>query len=258
MAKRTTRLFLLALCALALAACSKAPQPPVAKIVPHELTSHGDTRIDDYYWLKERENPEVIAYLEAENAYTEAMTGDTADLQDALFAEMKGRLKEDESSAPYEKDGYWYYTRYVEGGEYPLHCRRAGSLEAPEEVMFDGNAMAAGQGYFSLRGVEVSPDTRLAVFGVDTVGRRFYTLRVKNLESGLVLADEIPDVTGNVTWAMDNKTLFYTRQDPQTLRAWQVWRHQLGTPVTADVLVYQEDDETFELRRRSIQARTAT
>ena len=245
MAKRTTRLLLPVLCALAVAACSKAPRPPVAKIVPHELTSHGDTRVDDYYWLKERENPEVIAYLEAENAYTGAMTRDTAELQAALFAEMKGRLKEDESSAPYELNGYWYYTRFVEGGEYPLNCRRPGSLEAPEEVMFDGNAMAAGHDYYSLRGVEVSPDTRLAVFGVDTVGRRFYTLRVKDLETGLVLADEIPEVTGNVTWAMDNRTLFYTRQDPQTLRAWQVWRHQLGAPVTADVLVYQEDDETF-------------
>ena len=166
-------------------------------------------------------------------------------MQDTLFAEMKGRLKEDESSAPYELDGYWYYTRYVEGGEYPLHCRRPGSMDAPEEIMFDGNAMAAGQDYFSLRGVEVSPDTRLAVFGVDTVGRRFYTLRVKNLETGLVMDDEIPDVTGNVTWAMDNRTLFYTRQDPQTLRSWQVWRHQLGTPLSADVLVFQEDDETF-------------
>ena len=231
MAKRTTRLLLPVLCLLVLAACSKAPRPPVAKIVPHELTSHGDTRVDDYYWLNERDNPEVIAYLEAENAYTEAMTADTAELQAVLFAEMKGRIKEDESSAPYELDGYWYYTRYVEGGEYPLHCRRPGSLEAPEEIMLDGNAMAAGQDYFSLRGVEISPDTRLAVFGVDTVGRRFYTLRVKNLETGLVLSDEIPEVTGNVTWAKDNRTLFYTRQDPQTLRAYQVWRHQLGTPI---------------------------
>ncbi|MBE0566491.1 MAG: S9 family peptidase [Krumholzibacteria bacterium] len=247
MAKRAL-LLVMSLLVLAGAGCGREPQPPLAAVLPHGLTIHGDTRVDDYYWLRERGNPEVIAYLEAENAYTEAMLADTRKLQDALFAEMKGRIKEDESSAPWEKDGWTYYTRFVEGGEYPLHCRRPGGMDGAEQVMFDGNAMAAGHDFFSLRGVEVSPDSRLAAFAVDTVGRRFYTVRIMNLETGLVLEDAIPDVTGNVAWALDNRTLFYSRQDPRTLRSWQIWRHELGTPVAADVLVYQEDDETFACR----------
>ncbi len=168
-------------------------------------------------------------------------------LEDTLLAEMKGRIKEDESTAPYELNGYWYYTRYVEGGEYPLECRRQGSMDGVEEVMFDGNALAAGHRYFALRGLEVSPDTRLAVVGLDTVGRRFYTLQVKDLATGRLLDDAIPDVTPDVTWALDNRTLFYVKQDPETLRAWQVWRHELGTPASADKLVYQEDDDTFSV-----------
>ncbi len=218
---------------------------PVAAVEPHAMTIHGDTRVDNYYWLNDREDPEVIAYLEAENAYLAAVMAETSDLQTELFEEMKGRIKKDDASAPYEWNGYWYYTRYVDGGEYALHCRRPGSMDGPEEIMLDGNAMGEGLGYFSLRGVNVSPDTKLAVYGVDDVGRRFYTLRVKNLVTGAVLADEIPDVTGNVTWAMDNRTLFYGKQDPETLRSHQIWRHVLGTDAAADELVYQEDDETF-------------
>ncbi|MFO7609882.1 MAG: S9 family peptidase [Candidatus Krumholzibacteriia bacterium] len=249
MAKRAFPLLpVLLLLVLAGAGCSRDPQPPVAKVVPHELTIHGDTRVDEYYWLREREDPEVIAYLQAENAYTEAMLADTRELRDTLLAEMKARIKEDESSAPVEDDGWFYYTRHVEGGEYPLHCRRPGSMDGPEQVMFDGNAMAEGHDYFSLRGVAVSPGTRLAAFAVDTVGRRFYTVRVKDLETGLTLEDVIPDVTGNVAWALDDRTLFYAKQDPRTLRSWQIWRHELGTPVQDDVLVYQENDETFSCR----------
>jgi len=246
MLKRTS-LLIGALLVLAAAGCSRAPQPPVAKKVPHEITAPGGTRTDDYYWLDERDNPDVLAYLEAENAYTAAMMKPLRKLEDTLLAEMKGRIKEDESTAPYELNGYWYYTRYVEGGEYPLHCRRQGGPEGPEEIMFDGNALAAGHRYFALRGLEVSPDTRLAVVAVDTVGRRFYTLRVKDLVTGAMLDDAIPDVTPNATWALDNRTLFYVKQDPETLRAYQVWRHELGTPVAADHLVYQEDDDTFSV-----------
>ena len=227
-------------------ASGQTPTPPVPRIAPHEMTIHGHTRVDNYYWLRERENPEVIAYLEAENAYTEAMLAGSAALRDTLLNEMKGRIRQDDSTAPYELNGWWYSLRFVEGGEYPLWCRRQNSAEGPEVVMFDGNAMAVGHDYFSLGSVEVSPDTRLAVFGVDTVGRRFYTLQVKDLTTGRVLDDVIPDVTGNVTWALDNRTLFYTKQDPATLRSWQVWRHTLGTPVAGDVLVFQEDDDTFE------------
>jgi oligopeptidase B len=239
---------LMTLSIVTLAGCSNGPQPPMAEVKPHELTMHGDTRVDDYYWLNERENPDVIAYLEAENAYLDEMMDHTKQFQADLFDEMVGRIKKDDSSAPYELKGYWYYTRFVEGGEYALHCRRPGTMEGAEEVMFDGNAMGEGHGFFSLRGVNVSPDTKLAAYAIDTVGRRFYTLRVKNLETGEILADEIPDVTANVTWAMDNRTLFYTKQDPGTLRSYQIWRHTLGTPIERDVLVYEEKDDTFSCR----------
>ena len=247
MAKRAAfRLLPLLLVTFAAGALAQAPTPPVARAVPHEMTIHGHTRSDEYYWLRQRENPEVIAYLEAENAYSEAMLAGSAALRDTLLAEMKGRIKKDDATAPYELNGYWYYIRFVEGGEYPLWCRRPGGPEGPEQVMFDGNVMAAGAGYFSLANVEVSPDGHLAVCAVDTVGRRFYTLRVKDLGTGRLLDDIIPDVTGGATWALDNRTLFYSKQDPETLRSWQVWRHVLGTPMAADVLVYQEDDVTFE------------
>jgi len=237
---------ILLLAAVGTPVSGQTPPPPTPRIAPHEMTIHGQTRVDNYYWLRERENPEVIAYLEAENAYTEAMLAGSAALRDTLLAEMKGRIKQDDSTAPYELNGWWYSVRFVEGGEYPLWCRRPGGPDGAEEVMFDGNAMAVGLDYFSLGAVEVSPDSRLAVYGVDTVGRRFYTLRVKELATGRVLDDVIPDVTGNVTWALDNRTLFYAKQDPATLRSWQIWRHELGTPVADDALVFQEDDETFE------------
>ncbi|MCP4571013.1 MAG: S9 family peptidase [bacterium] len=227
------------------AGCGGGAEPPVAKQVAHEMTIHGDTRTDDYYWLREREDPEVIAYLEAENAYTEAALDHVSGLRTELFEEMKGRIKEDESSAPYELRGYWYYDRYRPGGEYEVVCRRRGSMDGPEEIMLDGDALSEGHDYFAMRGAEVSPDNRLLIYGTDTVGRRFYTLRVKNLETGELLPDVIPDVTGNVEWAMDNRTLFYSRQDPETLRTYQIWRHELGTDPADDVLVFTEEDDTF-------------
>ncbi len=231
---------------LLLGGCSsELPDPPVADVRPHEMTIHGDTRVDNYYWLNQREDPEVIAYLEAENEYLDAAMKPQRKLEKKLFEEMKGRIKEDDSSAPFEMRGYWYYSRYVEGGEYALECRRKGSLDAPEEILFDGNEMATGLEYFSLRGPSVSFDNRYAIYGVDDQGRRFYTLRVKDLASGEILGDVIPDVTGNVVWAKDNRTFFYTRQDPETLRSWQVWRHLLGSDARDDVLIYQEDDDTF-------------
>ncbi len=220
-------------------------KPPVANIRPHELTSHGETRVDNYFWLRERENPEVIGYLEAENKYLEEVMAPTRDLQEKLFAEMKGRIKKDDDSVPYLYHGYWYFTRFEKGGEYSLHCRRPAGSDI-EEVMFNGNTMAKGDGYFSLRGVKVSPDSKKAVFGIDTEGRRFYTLRIKDLESGELFPDVITDVTGNVTWAMDNRTIFYSKQDPETLRSFQVWRHELGTGSQDDQLVYEETDDTFD------------
>jgi len=227
------------------AQAQQEPAPPVAKVVPQELVAHGHTRMDDYFWLRERENPEVIAYLEAENAYTDAVMGHTASFQEALFEEMRGRIKETDESVPYKLDDYWYYTRWEEGREYPIYARRRGSMDAPEELMFDANEFAEGHGFFSggPRGVSFGQD--IMAFATDTVGRRFYTLRFKNLTTGEILDDVIPDVTGNVAWANDNRTVFYTKQDPETLRWFQIYRHTLGTDPAEDVLVYEETDEEF-------------
>jgi len=224
-----------------------APQPPIAKIVPHRLEQHGQARIDNYYWLKERTNPEVVAYLEAENAWAAQAMKHTEALQETLFNEMVGRLKQDDSSVPYLDEGYWYYTRFVEGGNYPLYCRKKGKLSSREEVMLDANALARGQGYFSATGVQPSPGRNVLAFATDTVGRRFYTIRFKDLATGALLPDTIKDVTGNLAWANDNRTLFYTRQDPATLRSHRVYRHELGADPANDVLVYEETDETYSV-----------
>ena len=222
------------------------PAAPVAKMEPTELTAFGETRVDNYFWMRHRENPEVIQHLEAENAYLKEMLAHTDELQHKLFEEMKGRIKKDDTTVPYLYNGYLYYSRYEKGGEYALHCRRP-ALGEVEEVYLNGNTLATGAGYFSLAGVEVSPDGRKAVYGIDTAGRRFYTLRVKDLDTGNLLEDVIPDVTGDVTWAMDNRTLFYTRQDPETLRSYQVWRHELGAAPGTDTLIFEEEDDTFDV-----------
>lgn len=221
------------------------PTPPVAKVVPHELTMHGDVRVDNYYWLKERDNPEVIAYLKAENAYLDAVMKHTEPLQKKLYDEIVGRIKKDDDSVPYKRDDYYYYVRYVEGGEYPVYCRKKGSLDAPEEVMLDGNALSQGHNFFSLRGVQVSSGQDIVAYGVDTVGRRFYTISFKNLTTGESLPDVVPDVTGNLAWANDNRTVFYAKQDPETLRSYRIYRHVLGTDPAKDELVYEEPDDTF-------------
>ena len=221
------------------------PEPPVAKVVPHQLEKHGDVRTDNYYWLRERENPEVIAYLEAENEYLEKTMKHTRRLQDTLFEEIKGRIKKNDETVPYLEDGHYRYTRYEEGKEYATYCRKAGSLDAPEEILLDVNDLVEGDGFLSVRGMRVSSDKNLIAFGVDRVGRRFYTIRFKDLETGQMLPDEIPSVTPGLAWANDNRTVFYTRQDPETLRPYQIYRHTLGTDVKDDVLVYEESDDTF-------------
>jgi len=221
------------------------PAPPAARVEPKILEMHGHRRVDDYYWLRERDNPEVMAYLEAENDYTDKMTAHTRALEDSLFEEIKGRIKQDDSSVPYLKDGYYYYSRFEKGREYALFCRKKGSLEALEQVMLDANLLAEGHEFFSLGSRAVSSANDLLAFATDTVGRRLYTIGFKNLATGESLADEIPEVTGNMAWAEDNRTLFYTRQDPATLRWFQVWRHSLGADPAVDVLVYEEKDETF-------------
>jgi oligopeptidase B len=225
--------------------CGGDSGPPKAKVEPHEIEKHGHVRVDDYFWLKQRHNPEVIAYLEAENAYTKTVTAQSRALRETLFEEIKGRIKKDDSSVPYRLDGFYYYSRYEEGDEYPYYCRKKGSLDADEQIMLDANELAEGHDYLAVRGVVVTLDTTIMAFAVDTVGRRKYTIRFRDLGTGEFLDDPIVDVTGNIAWANDNKTLFYAKQDPDTLRSYQIWRHTLGTDPADDVLVFQEDDETF-------------
>jgi oligopeptidase B len=233
---------------LLLAACGgSAPVPPVAEAVPHRLELHGDVRIDDYYWLRDRDDPAVIAYLEAENAYADTVLGEVAELRETLLEEIRGRVPQSDSSVPVPDHGYLYYHRTEDGLAYPIHCRRKDEVGAPEEVLIDVNRVADGHGYCSVRGPEVSPDGRLMAWAADTVGRRFYTLRFTDLASGEPLPDQIPDVTGSLAWFNDGRALLYTRQDPETLRWFQVWRHVVGTDPAEDTLVYQEDDETFSV-----------
>ena len=220
---------------------------PVAKILPKQLKKHNQVRTDNYFWLNDRENPEVIDYLNQENAYYDAMTAHTKDFQKALFEEMKGRIKEDDQSVPYLYNGYYYITRYEKGQDYPIYSRKKGNLDAKEEILFDCNELAKGHTFFQLGGLSVSPDNRFASFGVDTVGRRIYTIQIKNLETNEILSDVIENATGGSVWANDNHTLFYTRQDKVTLRANQIFKHKLGTTADKDVLVYEEKDDTFNV-----------
>jgi oligopeptidase B len=220
-------------------------KPPVAKKIPKELTIHGDTRIDNYYWMNERENPEVIAYLEAENAYKDSVMKHTEPLQDKLFEEIKSKIKQEDESAPYKENGYYYYTRTVPEKEYYLVCRKKDNLEAMEEIIMDVNQMAEGYEYYAIGGSEISPDNKILAYGEDTVSRRQYTVYFKNLETGEILNDIIPFTTGSVTWANDNKTVFYMLKDTVTLRSEKIMKHILGTPLENDMEVYYEADETF-------------
>ncbi|UOG76630.1 S9 family peptidase [Hymenobacter tibetensis] len=221
--------------------------PPIATPKPKQITSPHGTRTDNYYWLNERENPEVIDYLSAENAYFEQEMAPVKELQAELFTEIKSRIKEQDESVPYHDNGYYYYVRYEAGGEYPIYCRKKGSLEAPEEVLLDANEMGQGQAYFQIGGFQVSNDNQLLAFSVDTVGRRMYTLRLKNLATGELYPEQILNTGGEAVWAADNQTVFYSKQDENTLLTYQIYRHQLGTDPAADVLVYEEEDNTFHI-----------
>ncbi|AWX45952.1 Oligopeptidase B [Flagellimonas maritima] len=218
---------------------------PIAKKKPIKLEKHGDIRIDDYYWMNDREDQEVIDYLNSENAYYEKMTAHTKKFQEKLFQEMKSRIKEDDSSVPYKYNGYWYITKYKVGQEYPIYSRRRESMDAENEIVFDCNELAKGHDYFNLKGISVSPDNSMACFGVDTVSRREYDIQIKNLRTGQVYPDKIEKTTGNSVWGNDGKTLFYSKKDPVTLRSNKIYRHTLGTPSKQDVLVHHEEDETF-------------
>ena len=225
--------------------CKTAPVPPVAKQEPYQLVMHGDTRIDPYYWMNQRDADEVIAYLNAENDYTNAVMESTQKLQEKLFEEIKGRIKEQDESVPYFENGYFYYTRYDEGKEYPIYCRKKDSLESEEEIMLDVNALAEGYAYFSVRGVNVSPNNQIVAYGVDTVSRRQYSIYFKNLVNGDFLNSMVSNTTGSVAWANDNKTIFYTVID-ESLRPHKIFRHSIDNPSTdKDDLVYEEKDETF-------------
>lgn len=220
-------------------------EEPKAKKIPKRLEKHGDVRIDDYFWMNERENPEVIAYLEEENAYYQKATEHTKGLQEDLFVEMKARIKEDDQSVPYFYNSYWYYSRFEENKGYPIICRKKDSLDVPEEIMFDCNAMAEGKSYFKLTGANVSDDNRYCAYATDTVSRREYTIQIKDLETGEIQSDAIEKTTGKSVWSADGKYLFYVKKDPQTLRAFQIYRHEVGTNTSDDVLVYEEKDEQF-------------
>lgn len=222
-------------------------EEPSARKIEKILKKNGDTRIDNYYWLNQRENQEVIDYLKAENDYTSVMMSDTENLQQTLFNEIKSRIKEDDTSVPYKFNGYWYQIKYETGLEYPVYVRRKENLSATEEVLFDVNEMAKPYKFYEFGDFSVCDDNQLACFGVDTYGRRIYTIQIKNLKTGEILADKLENTNGSCVWAADNKTIFYARQDAETLRDYQIWKHTLGTLQSEDTLVFEEKDETYDV-----------
>ena len=253
--------FLAVLPALLMAACAgdaparpepesmskSVPTPPVAAIRPHVVESPNGSRTDEYYWLRDdqRTDKDVLGYLEAENAYKAAMTAHTQALEDKVYGEIVGRIKQDDSTVPYRLRGYWYYTRFENGKEYPVYARKAGTLEAPEQLMLDANRMAEGHGFFHIGVAAIAPDNNLLAYGEDTVGRRQYTLRIKDLASGTTLPDRIENADPSIAWTADSKSILYLEKDPETLLARRVRRHVLGTDPAQDPLVYEQDDESF-------------
>ena len=245
---------LLSLAALLIFSCNNKPsnklmsdlnQPPLANKIPKELKIHGDVRVDEFHWLNDRENPEVIDYLNKENDYYKQETKHTKNFQEDLFEEMKSRIKKDDSSVPYKYNGYWYITKYEKGKDYPIYTRKKESLDSKEELLFDCNIMAKGHSYFRLVGLNISPNNQFISYGLDTTGRRQYNLRIKDLKSNKVFKEEIWNTTGSSTWANDNKTLFYSLKDETTLRSEAIYKHRLNTNPENDELVFEEKDDTF-------------
>jgi len=235
---------------------NKDVKTPKAEIQEKSLTIHNSTRIDNYFWMrltdeqktaknKDAQTQKVEAYLNSENEYFDQVTASTNNFQKELFEEMKGRIKEDDTSVPYFRNDYFYITRFEKGSQYPIYSRKKENLEAKEEVLFDVNKEAEGYEYFQLGGLNVSPNNTLVAFATDTVSRRQYTIQIKNLETGNILTDKIENTTGGSVWSNDNKTLFYTKKDPLTLRSSSIYRHILGTDASEDVIVYEEKDETY-------------
>lgn len=221
--------------------------PPKVEKKEHQHNKHNDIRIDEYFWLNQRDNPEVIDYLERENDYYSKSTAHTKVFQNSLFDEMKSRIKEDDSSAPYFYNGYWYISRYEIGKEYPIYTRKKENLEANEEILFDCNEMAKGHDYFRLVGISISPDNTKAAFSIDTVSRRLYTMKVKDLVTGEFLSTSIENTTGGSVWAKDNATLFYTQKNTQTLRSEAIYKHDINSGSDIRTLVYEEKDDTFSV-----------
>ena len=235
---------------------NKDVKTPKAEIQAKSLTVHNSTRIDNYFWMrltddqktaknKDAQTQKVEAYLNSENEYFDKVTASTNNFQEELFEEMKGRIKEDDTSVPYFRNNYFYITRFEKGSQYPIYSRKKENLEAKEEILFDVNKEAEGHEYFQLGGLNVSPNNTLVAFATDTVSRRQYTIQIKNLETGNILTDKIENTTGGSVWSNDNKTLFYTKKDPLTLRSSSIYRHILGTDASEDVIVYEEKDETY-------------
>ncbi|MEM9301358.1 MAG: S9 family peptidase [Pseudomonadota bacterium] len=223
------------------------PTPPDAPARPHEFAEHGNLRTDPYHWLRDdtRSDPEVISYLEAENAYLDDVLEPATALRETLFEEMVGRLAKDESTVPVKKGDFWYLERYEEGQEYEFVVRRSGGPDGPEEVLIDGNERAEGHDYYNLGTYQMSDDHRLMAIAEDTVSRRLYTIRIKDLETGEFLPDVIENTSGSIAWSADGQTLFYVERDPETLLPYLVKRHRLGTDVADDVVVHEETDPTF-------------
>jgi oligopeptidase B len=226
---------------------AEGPRPPIAKQVPHELTAHGHTRSDPYYWMRDddRDDPEILAHLRAENEYSEAVLAPLADFRERLFQEIVARIPQDDTSVPSLEDGYWYYTRVEAGKEYPVYCRKEGSLDAPEQVILDANQRAQGHDYYDARAVHVSVDGRTMAWAEDTLSRRIYTIRFRDLTTGQDLPDVIEGAAPDLVWALDNRTIFYVKKEEGTLREYRVYRHELGTDAANDPLVYEERDAEF-------------
>jgi oligopeptidase B len=221
--------------------------PPVAAARPYVVKSPNGARVDNYYWLRDdtRADPEMLAYLAAENAYADAMLAPVKRLEDKVFDEIVGRIKQDDSSVPYQKDGWWYYRRYDTGGEYPVYARRQASMQAPEQVMLDVPGLAHGHDFYQVRALTVSPDSRLLAYADDAVGRRQYTLRFKDLTTGETLADTVENIEDSLAWTADNRSVLYVEKDPVTLLGLRVRRHVLGTDSKNDPLVYEQGDPAF-------------
>ena len=219
--------------------------PPVAKKIPKKLVIHNDVRVDNYYWIKDKENPEVIDYINLENSYYQDQTKHSNVFKHSLFEEMKSRIKKDDFSVPYKYNGYWYLTKYKKGKDYPIYIRRKNNINSKDEVLFDCNELSKDHSYFNLVGISISPNNSLVSYAVDTVGRRNYTIKVKDLNNKMDYDLNITNTTGNSTWASDNKSLFYTEKNKTTLRSQFIKKHILGTNQIYDSLIYEEQDDTF-------------